>query len=205
MPGTLLELCTIGDFERYPGNGTLDAPGRDWVLMQIRGFSRRAERKTGREFYEEERIRTFDTFDGQTVIQLPAYDCRSGSVEGGKVAEVRESIDQDWTNANTISDPDGWVYDDTTGLLTRKYRTAWSAGAQAVRVKWTSGFGTDVVHVPEDIRSAAVLQVTFWWQRRNELGIASRALQGGSVSVATPAKILPEVEETLAEYATVSL
>jgi len=197
MP-TLLELCSITDFERYPGASTLDAAGRDWVVSEIRAFSERAEQETNRLFYFEERTFTFDVYDRMSVIQLPAFGSRTGTA--GSVAQVHESTDQDW-DANSLTDPDSYVFDDRTGMLHRKHGSLWSEGPQSVRVKWTGGFGTDLTHVPRDLRAACVRQVAFWWQRRNSIGVASQGVQGGSFTVEAPGQLLPDVREVLDKYA----
>lgn len=195
---TLLELCSITDFERYPGASTLDAAGRDWVVAEIRAFSERAEQETNRLFYFEERTFIFDVPDRMSVIQLPAFGNRTSTP--ASVAQVHESTDQDWT-ANALTDADSYVYDDRTGMLHRKYGSVWTGGPQAVRVKWTSGFGTDLTHVPRDLRAACVRQVAFWWQRRDSIGLQSQGVQGGSFSVSAPGEFLPDVREVLDKYA----
>lgn len=199
MPApTVLELCSISDIERYPGIKTLSAEDREWCALQIRGFSTMAEGRTRRLFLREQRTRVFDVRPGQRSIVLPAYGSNTGTA--GTVDEVKESLDQNWGNANTTIAADSYTYDDESGMLSRRYGGAWLEGFQTVRVKWTAGLADATPNVPADLRLAAVTQIAFWYQRRLELGIKSKGIQGGSFTVQQPNELLPDVADTLARY-----
>jgi len=196
--GSLLELCSLTELERYPGLNTVDAAGRDWCAGEIRAFSERAEQETGRLFYFESRTVVFDVERDVSMIQLPAFGSRTGTA--GTVSAVNGSLDQEWTGG-TLVDPKAYVFDDRTGMLHRKYGALWREGPQALRVTWTGGFGTDLTHVPKDIRAACVKQVAFWWQRRLSLGVQSQGVQGGSFTVSTPSELLKDVRAVLDGHA----
>lgn len=82
----------------------------------------------------------------------------------------------------------------------------WSSGFQNIKVVYTGGYvaaGTAVstgqTAIPEGIRRAFLMQLTFEWRNKNTLGNQSVSAQGGSISLA-PAKFLLEVDEALMPY-----
>jgi len=189
----LLELATVDDVSVYPGMDKVGIDDRLWLEKLIRAFSKRAENYCNREFYLEARTQTFSPEGWMEFIQLPAF-----GASGNSVTTVHEDSERGFGATYLLVATD-YYFDWRTGLLSRDVGR-WLVGQGVVQVVWTGGFGTSVEDVPDDLRVAAVMQVVFWWQRRNELGLQSKNLQGGSVSISAPSKLLPEVQDILDQY-----
>jgi len=189
---TLLELCTLNDVLQYPGMQSVKDDDKDWIERLVRGFSKRAETFTNRQFYKEARTTLYSPGIASDVLQLAAF---GGSGTVTTVHEDRERV----FGADTLLESTGYYFDVPTGQLTRDYGT-WMVGRSVVQVVYTAGLGTEIDDVPEDLRMAAIMQCAFWYQRRNELGLTQRTLSGGAISLSQPSKLLPEVEDVLYSY-----
>lgn len=190
----VLDLCTVEDLLSYPGMEDMSDNDKLWALQMIRGFAQRASKFVGREFYKESRTRQFGSNGHNADIQLPAFGASTNSI-----TSVHESLDRTFTSS-TLLDSDDYYFDWETGVLHREY-SLWLSGRGTVQVIWVGGWGTDVDTVPDDVRTAGVMQIAFWYQRRFDLGLTGRAGgQGASVDILVPSKLLPEVEETLSAY-----
>jgi len=189
-----LSLTTLDDVMSYPGMSTVSDADKDWLETLIRMFTVRAEAYTHREFYEEERIRQFSS-DGRLMqIQLPAF---------GKATNVLSLVEQAPDRifgAGTEIDLSNFYFSHTTGLLTYEYGP-FVRGIGSIQVTWTGGLGTAPEHVPADLRAAAVMQVAYWWQRRNEIGVEERRYKEGAI-IKVPSKMsfIADVEEVLDTY-----
>lgn len=189
----LLHLCTVDDVGTYPGMSSLGDSDREWVLQVVRGFSKRAENYTNREFYTEARTELFSGDGTNRRIQLRAFGSSTNSV-----TTVHEDSDRAF-NAVDLVAADDYNFDWRTGLLTLD-SGMWLSGQNVTQVVWTGGLGTSTDDVPDDIRQAAILQAAYWWQRRNELGLASKNMKDGTVNVNVQSTLLPEVREILDSY-----
>lgn len=71
-------------------------------------------------------------------------------------------------------------------------RLGWfTPGAKAVKVTYTGGFLTaNNTGCPSDLRLAAIAQAKIFFDRREELGLTSRSLEGGSMAI-LPLTTLP--------------
>ena len=59
-----------------------------------------------------------------------------------------------------------------------------ACGPKTVKVTYTGGYLTDHAQdVPEDLRLAAVMQAKILFDRREELGLTGRSLEGGSINL----------------------
>ena len=71
----------------------------------------------------------------------------------------------------------------------------WGKERRAIKVVYVVGFST----IPEDIKHAAGLQVSHWFQGRDHVGRTNVNQGGGSVAV-MGLDLLPEVKQALAPY-----
>jgi hypothetical protein len=83
----------------------------------------------------------------------------------------------------------------------------WSAQAAVVRVTYTGGYllpGSEAVPgvtpLPADLAQAAVEQVAFWFQTRNELGVLRQWPRSGDYRQLADTDLLPSVRQTLRGY-----
>jgi hypothetical protein len=76
-----------------------------------------------------------------------------------------------------------------------------SKGAQTVKAVYTGGYLTgDGQGVPEDLRLAAVMQAKILFDRREELALSSRSLEGGSVGLFQPLTLPKSITMILDRY-----
>lgn len=83
----------------------------------------------------------------------------------------------------------------------------WNAHAAIVRVTYTGGYllpGSETVPaatpLPADLAQAAVEQVAFWFQTRNELGVLRQWPRSGDYRQLVDTDLLPSVRQTLGAY-----
>jgi hypothetical protein len=69
---------------------------------------------------------------------------------------------------------------------------------QQVTITWTGGYTVD--NIPQDLQYACMMQVAFVFRRRKDLGVSSVSLPDGSISINSPADLLPEVKHVLKSY-----
>jgi hypothetical protein len=62
----------------------------------------------------------------------------------------------------------------------------------------TGGDGT--LNVPDDLKYACVLQTSFVYKRRKDIGLSSLSLPDGAISTMSPADLLPDVRKILNKY-----
>jgi hypothetical protein len=172
---------------------SLGGSDREWVLQVVRGFAKRAENYTGREFYTEARTETFSTDGTKRYLQLRAFGTSTNTV-----TTVHEDTDKAFNAADLVKAAD-YDFDWRTGLLSLD-SGRWTRGQNVIQVVWTGGLGTSADAVPDDLRQAAILQSVYWWQRRNELGLQSKNMKDGTVNVNVQSTLLPEVREILDSY-----
>lgn len=109
--------------------------------------------------------------------------------------------------AETVyAEGDDFVVSYSRGRLIRLSGAEFPDGVENIRVSYTGGYTAagatpsgGALAMPEGLRRAFVMQVFFEFKNREQIGKASVSAGGASVSLA-PARLLPDVEETLAPY-----
>jgi hypothetical protein len=122
------------------------------------------------------------------------------------VTSVHVSADQTW-DATTLWASDTYVVNNLRGRIIRNVaRTAWSEGAQNIRVIYAGGYvaAGDIAAAgqyaaPEGLRLAFIMQCSFLWRNRADLGRSQINAQGAGINLA-PAELLPEVTHILNEF-----
>lgn len=83
-----------------------------------------------------------------------------------------------------VSGSDFFVFDEE-GIIERS--TWFACGYQTLKVVYQGGYLTDdAVGAPPDLKLAATMQTAILFSRRDELGVTSRSLEGGSISLLMP-------------------
>lgn len=76
-----------------------------------------------------------------------------------------------------------------------------AGGPQSVKVVYTGGYLTaDGQDVPADLRLAALISAKILFDRREEIALQSKALEGGSFSLLQPLVLPPSVTKLLDHY-----
>jgi len=191
-------LCTPDDVKALlRPREVLSTQWDEALIFLINAFSRAMEGPRFLNRALEYRERT-DTFHGGTTyvrVQAPPID-------RGQLLEV-------W-------DDPGWTFDPESALILNSdfYLSAGDAhvvragtffqdGLESVRVHYVGGL---VDHAnerwpPDDLRSAAAMQVAFWHQRRETMGLTQvNAPGGGAFVVKEPSQLLPWVTLAIQTY-----
>ena len=170
------------------------------IEIFINGMSPYFEVYTGRLFEKTERIKKFDA--GTRYIFLPAYPVDLSVTfeiyyRGTKL--VRGGVDSDYS----IS-PD-YFLEYETGIIT--FNNIYTPiNPQDLEVTWTGGFGLisdsdsddyGVLDVPDNLRLAATIQVSYMFKNRQNLGQSFVALPNGQIAMSNKFTLLPLVKEML--------
>jgi hypothetical protein len=77
-------------------------------------------------------------------------------------------------------------------------------GLQSTKFRYTGGYltddGTSAAPRFPDLQLLCLMQATFVYQRRAEMGLTGRSLEGGSITFQSQLKLLPEVEDGLRAF-----
>lgn len=118
------------------------------------------------------------------------------------------------------TETEGWIEQPDVAYLIRKGNiislttpfaelplARWNPQPALVRVTYTGGYllpgGGEIpgaTPLPSDLAHAAVEQVAFWFQTRNELGLVRQWPRGGDYKQFADSDLLPAVRETLERY-----
>jgi hypothetical protein len=80
-------------------------------------------------------------------------------------------------------------------------RAGWAHGTQTVKVSYTGGYLTDHgIGTPDDLQLAALMQSKIIYDRREELGVTSRSLEGGSLAMLTRLMLPDAITSILNKY-----
>lgn len=121
------------------------------------------------------------------------------------VASIDVDEDQSWTADSLLASTDYRISKPRGRISYGVDNEAWPDGVQNIRVVYSGGLvqadgsaapGAEAEHV-DSLRRAVRMQAAFEFRNRLSLGNQSVSAQGTSVSLA-PAKLLPEVQEILA-------
>jgi hypothetical protein len=156
----------------------------DVIIDQV---SARIETELNRKLTKQVRTEFFN--GGMRYYYLSAYPIDSGTLPVIKVDGTTKTKDSDY-----------WVWDEE-GLI--QFQTAPSASKpQIVEITWTGGYTetAGVLSVPDDLARAALMQGSFDFRRRIDLGSSSVGMPDGSVSVQSPASLLDEVKKIIQTY-----
>lgn len=94
----------------------------------------------------------------------------------------------------------GFVVYEDEGIIEHR-GSGFVGGPKSIKVTYTGGYLTaDAVGAPDDLRLAAIMQTKIIFDRREELGLTGRSLEGGSVSLLTPMILPTSVTMMLNDY-----
>lgn len=189
----MISLASLDDVKAYPGMNTASQQDTAWIDILIQSFSQIVETRTNRRLEYKTWTEYASPAPCSRFIQLAAFGLSTGTI-----TSVNEDLDGTF-GAETLIDSSGYGYNPETGILFRRY-SFWMPGHRSVKIVHTGGLMATTEATPPDLRMACVMQVAFWYQRRNELGITQRTQAGGAITVQGTSKILPEVEEIINNY-----
>lgn len=195
-------LCSLATVKSRLALDALDSTYDQLLLNTIAAVSARFDQETHRTL-----ARTFNAYfefpAEDTEILVPCFPIESVTRFERKTAEN-----------------EGWLEQTGVNYLLRKaciisLATAfsdspavnWSNQPAVVRVTYTGGYllpGNEDVPgatpLPADLAQAAVEQVAFWFQTRNELGVLRQWPRTGDYRQLVDTDLLPSVRQTLGGY-----
>ena len=172
------------------------------LLSAIAAVSVRFDQETHRTLGR----RVNDSFEfsaGDTEIFVPCFP-----IESVTCFELKSSESEGWVEQAGVNYlvRKGCVLSLATALCDLPAANG-CAGAAQVRVTYTGGYllpGSAEIPgatpLPSDLAQAAVEQVAFWFQTRNELGVIRQWPRGGDYRQLADTDLLPSVRETLRHY-----
>jgi len=134
-------------------------------------------------------------------IQLDRYPIVS-------VTSIKQALDYDFDNATALTANTDYrqVREGKNGILYRMHQD-WYNTEDCIQVIYTGGYcsagqtpGSGEHALPEDLVEAAILQSSFIFKRRNDIGLASVSFEGGAISKSEPVRLLPMVKDILKDF-----
>jgi len=149
-----------------------------------------------------------------TVADLTEYTMASGpflktrAYPIASVNSIKESYTYDFTNATALTaNTDYRLVDSGVKGLIYRYYGIWPLLPDSVELKYRGGYvsagqtpAAGETAMPDDLREAAIMQASFIFKRRNDIGLTSVSAEGGSINSFSPMDLLPMVKDTLNNY-----
>lgn len=129
------------------------------------------------------------------------------------ITSIKEAWNYEFDDAEELTNPDDYIIanDGLTGVLMRRIGI-WPILPETIQIVYRGGYcaagvapGSGEYALPADIREAAILQASFIFKRKDDIGLSSVSAEGGSISKFQAIKLLPQVQEILNKYRRLSL
>lgn len=196
-------LCTLEDLKTRLGLGS----EQDAMLTRIiASFAAIAKTWTGRTLIAPAADATeYYTGCGE-FLQVTAYPIIG-------ITSIKEAADYDYANATALVANTDYrlVKGGLRGVLHRSW-CDWLALPDGIQIVYRGGYcaagvtpSTGEYELPDDLREAAIEQCSFIFKRRDDIGVSSNSIQGGSINVFANMDLLPMVKQILDSYRRVSL
>lgn len=188
-----LMLCTFEDVKSMAGN--ISDSQMPLVELLIEGFTDRVEKITNRKFKRVTGIaEVFSPRFSKWHYRVKRYPIDS-------ITSIVEDRLGSFTGAGAVTmGTDDYAFDSETGLIKLRFRQFYD-GVNSVQINYAGGLAEDAGGVPADLRLAATRQVTYWFQRRNQIGVSQISVtRQGSTRVSDPQEFLPDVARVIDDY-----
>lgn len=125
------------------------------------------------------------------------------------ITSIKEALDYDFDSATALVANSEYrlVKVGKNGILYKLFNIGWYGVPDSIEVKYRGGYcaagitpGTGELALPDDLREAAILQSTFVFKRKDDIGLSGVSEQGGSMSKFADMELLPMVKEILDNY-----
>lgn len=186
-----MKLCSVNDIKLFLDKTDTE---HDSLLDRMVGFvsSTLEGAMNGRLLKKLERVKYFNP--GGKIYLLPAFPVDT-------TATLTVSVD----GTIQIKDDEFYIYDET-GIIEFPVDNVWS-DPKDVKVTWTGGYteatGTGILAVPDDLAFACILQTSFMFRRRKDLGTSYILMPDGAASIPVKEGLLPQVKEIVDRYSLV--
>lgn len=188
MSEIALQLHGLKDSE-----GIVEDERRFLIELMIDAVTARMERECDRIFLKRlaasPHVKVFSPYETK-YVPLSAWPVDS-------IVSVKEASDGDFDEATALEATD---YHATPEGFLRHRSRRWTDGIGSLEVKWAGGLARHVGGVPADLRYGATRQVATWWQRRNDLGVSGKSVQGANVTLFFQGGLVPELKDLIPYY-----
>ena len=164
----------------------------------------------------------FDAFCGRTLLQPAAdvteyYAGLSQYLQLNRfpiisITSIKESMSRDFDSADALTADNYWQSNGGKNGILFCRTNRWMAMSDSIQVIYRGGFaaageepGEGEIALPPEIREAAIMQATFIYKRRDDIGLSGVGFEGGSMSKFQAMNLLPDVEDVLKQYRRPSL
>jgi hypothetical protein len=171
----------------------------DTLIEQV---SKRFETFTRRRFYDDGATQVDEYFDSDGDTQL--LSLRQFPIVSGTV-DLFEDYDSTFAAATELDESEYRVHleDGQVEMVWRSFFWGKRTIKVSYRGGWTATAG--IIDAPDDLKHAALLQVSHLFQRRDQLGGLSQSFGEGQTSYEGAYKLLPEVRSILMSHRAVIL
>ena len=124
------------------------------------------------------------------------------------VTSVKVAYDYDYAAAVAMTaNSDYRLIDGGRKGIIYRIHSAWPENQDIIQVVYRGGYcsagqtpAAGEYAMPADLREAAILQATFLFKRKDDIGLAGVSAEGGSISKFSPMDLLPMVKKILDNY-----
>ena len=181
-----MALTTLAKVKTFLG---IDNTGSDAVLNQILLQTEALALKyIGTNIETDAHTEYFSPALGQSSLVLNSMPVAESSVS------VWQDSDRDFETEDLLVLDDDYIVNEKSGII-QTINVSFREGIKTVKVTYSSGYAT----VPSDIEFAIIMQVAFFFQRKDQIGIGSESTDG-SLSINKSFGLLPEVKRMLEKY-----
>ena len=165
----------------------------------------------------------FNNYTRRTLI-APATDITEYYTGEGKLLQLREypvisitsikqAYDYDFDSADALTANTDYrmIRQGKNGVFF-KLGMNWLSRDDSIEVIYRAGYcaagvtpSASETALPDDLREAAILQASFIFKRKDDIGLSSVSSEGGSISKFQAIKLLPQTQEILNKYRRPSL
>lgn len=190
-------ICLTADVKDRLG---LTSSEYDTVIDRIiLGIESIFNKETHRKLVLNAADETYDFTGGMSIIVLPRYPIVS-------VTSIKEAIDYDFAAATALLSGTDYKLNYDSGRLYR-LNEEWLDWPDGCRIIYKGGYkaagatpSTGETAMPDDLREAAILQSSFVFKRRDDIGLSSVSHDGGSIQSFSSLDLLPQVKNILESY-----
>lgn len=146
----------------------------------------------GRLLKKMQRIKKFNS--GGHIFLLPAFPVDTSALFGVTVDGVSQVVGGD--DGDVFLHEDEGIVEfpvDTPQCVPNNVQVTWTGG-------YTEGTGNGILAVPDDLEFACVLQTSFLFRRRKDLGTSYILMPDGAASIPTKEGFLPQVQDVIDRY-----
>ena len=200
-------LCTLQDIKTRLGlGGVTDTEYDDIITSIISGVDSIFDSRTGRTLIAPDDDVTETCTGMGRYLALRAYPVIS-------ITSIIESYDHDFTTGNILTaGTDFWQLSGGRNGIVYRANSSWLSLPDCIQVVYRAGYcGAGVTPeagehaLPDDLREAAIEQVSLIFKRRDDIGLSSHGFDGGSIDKFQQVQLLPLVKQTLKKYERPSL